>query len=118
MADQLLGPNPDLMPAIDSPPPASAKGKTTQRPEADAAAKSVPSSAGAAGASGDFPLETAPELPVDPQPIRGSLSPAAPAANPAPTTQNGQAGAALREHGLGPRPDIVPDCGGATGAAV
>src|SRR5271166_6320459 len=93
MADQLLGPDPDLMPAIDLPPPAPAKGKTTQRPEADAAAKSVPSSAGAAGASGDFPLETAPELPVDPQPIRGSLSPAAPAANPAPTTQNGQAGA-------------------------
>ena len=118
MADQLLGPDPDLMPAIDLPPLAPAKGKTTQRPEADAAAKSVPSSAGAAGASGDFPLETAPELPVDPQPIRGSLSPAAPAANPAPTTQNGQAGAALREHGLGPRPDIVPDCGGATGAAV
>ncbi|MGZ3380410.1 MAG: peptidylprolyl isomerase [Isosphaeraceae bacterium] len=93
MADQLLGPDPDLMPAIDLPPPAPAKGKTTQRPEADAAAKSVPSSAGAAGASGDFPLETAPELPVDPQPIRGSLLPAAPAANPAPTTQNGQAGA-------------------------
>ncbi|MGZ3354165.1 MAG: hypothetical protein ACXVBO_04845, partial [Isosphaeraceae bacterium] len=68
MADQLLGPDPDLMPAIDLPPPAPAKGKTTQRPEADAAAKSVPSSAGAAGASGDFPLETAPELPVDPQP--------------------------------------------------
>ncbi len=32
-------------------------------------------------------------LPVDPQPIRGSLSPAAPATNAAPTTQNGQAGA-------------------------
>ncbi|HMF38366.1 MAG TPA: hypothetical protein VKF17_17115, partial [Isosphaeraceae bacterium] len=93
MAGQLLGPNPDLMPAIDSPPPASAKGKTTQRPAADAAAKPVPPSAGAAGASGDFPLETAPELPVDPQPTKGSLSPAAAATNPAPTTQNGQAGA-------------------------
>ncbi|MGO9916334.1 MAG: peptidylprolyl isomerase [Isosphaeraceae bacterium] len=93
MADQLLGPNPDLMPAIDSLPPASAKGKTTQRPEADATAKSVPSSAGAAGAPGDFSLETAPELPVDPQPAKGSLSPAAPATNPAPTTQNSQAGA-------------------------
>jgi parvulin-like peptidyl-prolyl isomerase len=93
MADQLLGPDPDLMPAIDLPPPASAKGKTTQRPEADAAAKSVPSSAGAAGDPGDFPLETAPELPVDPQPTKGSLSPGDPATNPAPTTQNGQAGA-------------------------
>src|SRR5271157_5005710 len=89
-ADQLLGPNPDLMPAIDSAPPAAAKGKATQRPAAEAAAKPVPSSAGAAG---DFPLDTAPELPVDPQPTRGSLSPAAPATNPAPTTQNGQAGA-------------------------
>jgi len=92
-ADQLLGPNPDLMPAIDSAPPAAAKGKATQRPAAEAAAKPVPSSAGAAGGPGDFPLETAPELPVDPQPTKGSLSPGASATNPAPTTQNGQAGA-------------------------
>ncbi len=94
MANQLLGPDPDLLPAIDSASPASAKGTTTQRPEVDPAAKPVPSAAGAAGAApGDFPLETAPVLPVDPQPIRGSLSPAAPATNAAPTTQNGQAGA-------------------------
>jgi len=93
MANQLLGPNPILMPAIDSAPPAAAKGKTTQRPVADPAAKPGTSSAGAAGAApGDFPLETAPVLPVDPQPIKGSLSPLAPATNPAPTTQNGQAG--------------------------
>jgi parvulin-like peptidyl-prolyl isomerase len=95
VGDQLLGPNPDLMPAIDPAAPAPAKGKTTQRPATDPAAKSVPSSAGATGAPSDFPLETAPQPPVDPQPTKGSLSPAAPAANPGPTTQNGQAGASL-----------------------
>jgi hypothetical protein len=89
VADQLLGPNPDLMPAIDASPPASVK--DGKRPAAGPAAKSVPSSPGTASAPGDLPLETAPELPVDPQPASGSLSPARPAA-PAPTTPNGQAG--------------------------
>jgi peptidyl-prolyl cis-trans isomerase SurA len=89
VADQLLGPNPDLMPAIDASPPAAVK--DGKRPAAGPAAKSVPSAPGTASAPGDLPLETAPELPVDPQPASGSLSPARPAA-PAPTTPNGQAG--------------------------
>ena len=91
--DPLLGPSPDLMPPIDPAPPVAAKGKVRQPPAPDSAAMAVSPSTGAAGAPAEIPLETAPVPPVDPQPTRGSLLPAAPAANPAPTTQNGQAGA-------------------------
>ncbi|MBV8487795.1 MAG: hypothetical protein JO161_05905, partial [Planctomycetaceae bacterium] len=68
MADRLLGPNPDLMPAMDSPVIRASKvDQTTPKPHAeDAAPKS------ADPAATEMPLETCPELPVSPQPATGT----------------------------------------------
>ncbi|MGO9598582.1 MAG: peptidylprolyl isomerase [Isosphaeraceae bacterium] len=72
VADRLLGPNPDLMPALDAPVTrASQVDRTMSKPRTrDAAAKpAVPA------AAGEMPLETSPELPTDPQPAKGALTP-------------------------------------------
>ncbi len=92
VGDQLLGPNPDLMPAIYPAAPVAAKDSTTQGPTKNPATKVAPSAASAAKPPDDLPLETAPQPQADPQPTKGSLSPAAPAVEAGPTTQNGQAG--------------------------
>ena len=57
-------------------------------------------------------------LPSIQQPTKGSLSPAAPAVGTGPDNTEWPGRHALREYGLGPRSDIVPDRGGAAGAAV
>ncbi len=120
--DPLLGPNPDLMPAIDPKAPMPVKGKASQPPTASASAKpgpvaaaaapstaaAVPASPAAGTAPSELPLENAPALPADPQPARGSLTPAAPEAIPAPapasapTTDNGQAGSPSASTALAP----------------
>ena len=71
VADRLLGPNPDLMPAMDGPVTRASKvDQTTPKPHAgDAAPKP------ADPAATEMPLETCPELPVNPQPSKGALTP-------------------------------------------
>ncbi len=101
-ADPLLGPNPDLMPAIDPAPPASARNKTPQQTVPAAAAKAAPSTPSAAGPFNEIPLETAPSLPIDPQPAQGTLTPAVPAATPALPAENSQAGSPSASTALAP----------------
>ena len=105
VGDPLLGPNPDLMPALDA--PSALPAKSTQKLEATAGpspksgppaslssspkpalAQSLPTTPSPApapppaAASSEFSLETAPQLPVDPRPVQGTLT--APAVTPAP----------------------------------
>ena len=61
--DPLLGPNPDLMPAMDNPPPAADPKAPASRPET----KPAPGPAREA-----LPLEAPPPAPADPRPASGS----------------------------------------------
>jgi peptidyl-prolyl cis-trans isomerase SurA len=81
--DPLLGPNPDLMPPMDTPVRAAAKRGTAPARAAGPAPK-------AANPPGDLPLEAAPPPPLDPQTAPGDLTPRKPAdpANPTGTGQN------------------------------
>ena len=72
-ADPLLGPDPDLMPAIGpAAPPAAAK--AAPKPATASSPGSAPATPHGADAPSDLPLETAPAAPVDPQPAKGSLA--------------------------------------------
>jgi parvulin-like peptidyl-prolyl isomerase len=98
--DPLLGPNPELMPAIDTPlarPPQSAAkpvndpGQLPAGPASSAAPAQPPVAAPA-----ELPLEGAPQAPRDPQPEQGSLSKPAPApASPPPPATTGPGTASL-----------------------
>jgi peptidyl-prolyl cis-trans isomerase SurA len=72
--DPLLGPNPDLMPAMDGLD--GATGRKASAPGSAAKSESGP-------APGELPLEAPPQPPVDPRPAAGDLS-TAPGSKPAP----------------------------------
>ena len=60
-----------------------------QQPRRERGAQKREATGGPAPASGEFSLETAPQLPVDPQPVQGSLT--APAASPATSSRSDRA---------------------------
>jgi peptidyl-prolyl cis-trans isomerase SurA len=76
------------MPAIDIPVPGTSQSeRTTAKPSTrDATPKPVDPAA-----AGEMPLETSPEVPVDPQPAKGSLTPQ-PGASADTQSETGQAG--------------------------
>jgi peptidyl-prolyl cis-trans isomerase SurA len=91
------------MPSMDLPPDLASKlkAKAGAKPARPATGTAAPSAPGAA----EIPLENAPTAPVDPQPARGSLSPAGspgPAASPAPSSEPGKAGAPSASAGSPP----------------
>jgi peptidyl-prolyl cis-trans isomerase SurA len=77
------------MPSMELPPDLAKKMKARS---ADNPARPSAGTAAQPAAAGEIPLENAPAAPIDPQPVRGALSPTGAVTSPPPSSEPGKAG--------------------------